>query len=125
MDSGIGAGVDSYFEYLLKGGILFGIPRLINMFEGKGLLHHDQSYIYRHKIQPWLFYTEYYGKIKKYLKHSDWYIWVNMNKGQITMPIFQSLEAFWPGLQVLKWLIGISIVQDFPDIFSWYLGPLG
>lgn len=37
MDSGIGAGVDSYFEYLLKGGILFGMPRLIDMFEGKGL----------------------------------------------------------------------------------------
>lgn len=76
VDAGIGAGVDSYFEYLLKGGILFGKPKLIYMFE------------------------EFYGKIKKYLKHSDWYIWVNMNKGQITMPIFQSLEAFWPGLQV-------------------------
>lgn len=47
-----------------------------------------------------LLFSEYYEKIKKYLKHSDWYIWVNMNKGQITMPIFQSLEAFWPGLQV-------------------------
>ena len=33
-DAGIGAGVDSYFEYLLKGGILFGSPRLIDMFEG-------------------------------------------------------------------------------------------
>lgn len=44
LDSGIGAGVDSYFEYLLKGGILFGMPRLINMFEGKGLTYHYQSY---------------------------------------------------------------------------------
>lgn len=33
-DAGIGAGVDSYFEYLLKGGILFGSPRLIDMFKG-------------------------------------------------------------------------------------------
>lgn len=33
-DAGIGAGVDSYFEYLLKGGILFGLPRLIDMFKG-------------------------------------------------------------------------------------------
>ena len=36
-DSGIGAGVDSYFEYLLKGGILFGIPRLVDMFKGKDI----------------------------------------------------------------------------------------
>ena len=36
-DSGIGAGVDSYFEYLLKGGILFGIPRLVGMFKGKDI----------------------------------------------------------------------------------------
>lgn len=35
LDAGIGAGVDSYFEYLLKGGILFGSPRLIDMFKGK------------------------------------------------------------------------------------------
>ena len=33
-DAGIGAGVDSYLEYLLKGGILFGLPRLIDMFKG-------------------------------------------------------------------------------------------
>ena len=33
-DAGIGAGVDSYFEYLLKGGILFGLPKLIDMFKG-------------------------------------------------------------------------------------------
>ena len=45
-DSGIGAGVDSYFEYLLKGGILFGIPRLVNMFRGKQkfkLLHCERG----------------------------------------------------------------------------------
>lgn len=33
-DAGIGAGVDSYLEYLLKGGILFGLPTLIDMFKG-------------------------------------------------------------------------------------------
>jgi mannosidase alpha-like ER degradation enhancer 2 len=35
-DGGIGPGVDSYFEYLLKGAILFDSPRLLGMFEGKG-----------------------------------------------------------------------------------------
>lgn len=34
-DAGIGAGVDSYFEYLLKGGVLLGSPRLVDMFRGK------------------------------------------------------------------------------------------
>ena len=33
-DAGIGAGVDSYLEYLLKGGILLGLPRLVDMFKG-------------------------------------------------------------------------------------------
>ena len=37
-DAGIGAGVDSYFEYLLKGGILFGLPRLVDMFKGNNLV---------------------------------------------------------------------------------------
>ena len=38
MDAGIGAGVDSYFEYLLKGGILFGSPKLVDMFRGETLI---------------------------------------------------------------------------------------
>ena len=43
---------------------------------------------------------ELYGKIQRYLKINDWYIWANMDKGQITLPVFQSLDAYWPGLQV-------------------------
>lgn len=33
-DSGIGAGVDSYFEYLAKGGLLFQRPLLLHQFYG-------------------------------------------------------------------------------------------
>lgn len=33
-DSGIGAGVDSYYEYLVKGGILLGRKKLLDMFKG-------------------------------------------------------------------------------------------
>lgn len=33
-DAGIGAGVDSYFEYLVKGAILLQKPELMNMFQG-------------------------------------------------------------------------------------------
>ncbi len=31
----IGAGVDSYFEYLMKGSVLFRLPELDAMFRGK------------------------------------------------------------------------------------------
>ena len=33
-DSGIGAGVDSYFEYLVKGSLLFQRQNLIKQFYG-------------------------------------------------------------------------------------------
>lgn len=73
-DSGIGAGVDSYYEYLVKGAIMLNRPELLHMFnEGR-------------------------AAIDKYLKKDDWHVWVSMNKGQMTLPVFQSLQAFWPGL---------------------------
>ena len=33
-DAGIGAGVDSYFEYLVKGAVLFHKPQLMHAFNG-------------------------------------------------------------------------------------------
>lgn len=54
-DSGIGAGVDSYFEYLVKGSILLNRPELMEMFnEGR-------------------------KSIDKYLNKDDWQIWVKMS----------------------------------------------
>ncbi|XP_019872815.1 ER degradation-enhancing alpha-mannosidase-like protein 2 [Aethina tumida] len=73
-DAGIGSGVDSYFEYLVKGSILFQRPELYEMF------------------------LEVKKSIDKYLKKDDWYMWVTMNKAQVTLPVFQSLEAYWPGV---------------------------
>ncbi|KAI4462620.1 er degradation-enhancing alpha-mannosidase-like protein 2 [Holotrichia oblita] len=73
-DAGIGSGVDSYFEYLVKGSILFQKPELLEMF---------------HEARK---------GIDKYLKRDDWYLWVSMTKGQVTIPVFQSLEAYWPGV---------------------------
>ncbi|KAJ9583592.1 hypothetical protein L9F63_022065, partial [Diploptera punctata] len=73
-DAGIGAGVDSYYEYLAKGAILLQRPELMHMFnEGR-------------------------VAIDKYLKRDDWHLWVSMSKGQVTLPVFQSLEAYWPGV---------------------------
>uniref|UniRef100_A0A452QV74 alpha-1,2-Mannosidase n=1 Tax=Ursus americanus TaxID=9643 RepID=A0A452QV74_URSAM len=74
-DSGIGAGVDSYFEYLVKGAILLQDKKLMAMF------------------------LEYNKAIRNYTRFDDWYLWVQMYKGTVSMPVFQSLEAYWPGLQ--------------------------
>lgn len=46
------------------------------------------------------FFIEYDKAIKNYTKFDDWYLWVQMYKGTVSMPVFQSLEAYWPGLQV-------------------------
>lgn len=80
LDSGIGAGVDSLFEYLVKGAILLNRPELLELF------------------------TEARAPIDKYMRKDDWYVWVGMNKGHVTLPVFQSLESFWPGI--------LSIVGD-------------
>ncbi|XP_055680886.1 ER degradation-enhancing alpha-mannosidase-like protein 2 [Lutzomyia longipalpis] len=73
-DAGIGAGVDSYYEYLVKGAIMLNRPELMKMFNAGR------------------------ESVEKFLKRDDWYIWVSMNKGQVTLPVFQSLEAYWPGV---------------------------
>lgn len=52
-----------------------------------------------------LLFAAYKQALLKYLKREDWYMWAHMDKGTITLPIFQSLEAFWPGLLVIKILI--------------------
>ena len=74
LDSGIGAGVDSLFEYMVKAAILLQRPELLEMFHAAR------------------------RSIDKFLRHDDWYVWAGMNKGQVTLPVFQSLEAFWPGV---------------------------
>ncbi|XP_061487656.1 ER degradation-enhancing alpha-mannosidase-like protein 2 isoform X2 [Rhineura floridana] len=76
-DAGIGAGVDSYFEYLVKGAILLQDEELMCMF------------------------LDYNKAIRNYTKFDDWYLWVQMYKGTVSVPVFQSLEAYWPGLQSL------------------------
>nr|CAH8854656.1 unnamed protein product [Trichobilharzia regenti] len=76
-DATIGSGVDSYFEYLVKGAALFRLPELDAMFR------------------------DYRLAIEKHIRHGDWNPMINKDKGGVTMPVFQSLEAFWPGLLVL------------------------
>uniref|UniRef100_A0A3P9IEQ8 alpha-1,2-Mannosidase n=1 Tax=Oryzias latipes TaxID=8090 RepID=A0A3P9IEQ8_ORYLA len=92
-DAGIGAGVDSYFEYLVKGAILLQDEELLNMFHA------------------------YDAAIQNYTRFDDWYLWVQMHKGTVSMPIFQSLEAFWPGLQSLLGNLD-SAVRTFQNYYS-------
>merc|ERR1719193_2126728 len=74
IEAGIGAGVDSFYEYLIKGSSLLRRPELRTMFNlGR-------------------------KAIDTYIRKDDWHFWVAMKNGQVTLPIFQSLEAFWPGM---------------------------
>ncbi|XP_043692306.1 alpha-mannosidase I MNS4 [Telopea speciosissima] len=76
-DAGIGTSIDSFYEYLLKAHLLFG----------------DKEYLY--------IFQEAYKAAMHYLYNDPWYVEVNMNSAAIVWPLFNSLQAFWPGLQVL------------------------
>ncbi|KAL8465309.1 hypothetical protein ACS0TY_034712 [Phlomoides rotata] len=75
--SGIGAGVDSFYEYLLKAHILFGREEFWRMFQSA------------------------YLAVQKYFRHGPWYHEADMRTGKPTYWQLTSLQAFWPGLQVL------------------------
>ncbi|XP_075039847.1 ER degradation-enhancing alpha-mannosidase-like protein 1 [Mixophyes fleayi] len=87
--SGLGAGLDSFYEYLLKSYILFGEEEDLHMF------------------------NEAYKSIQNHLRRGreacnegegdpPLYVNVNMFNGQIMNTWIDSLQAFFPGLQVLK-----------------------
>ncbi|KAJ4842505.1 Alpha-mannosidase I mns5 [Turnera subulata] len=73
--SGIGAGVDSFYEYLFKAHILFGKEDLWRMFHSA------------------------YLAVQKYFRHGPWYHEADMKTGKATYWQLTSLQAFWPGLQ--------------------------
>ncbi|XP_058115577.1 alpha-mannosidase I MNS5 isoform X2 [Magnolia sinica] len=75
--SGIGAGVDSFYEYLIKAYILFGREEFWDMFHSA------------------------YLAVQKYFRHGPWYHEADMRTGKATYWQLTSLQAFWPGLQVL------------------------
>lgn len=76
-DAGIGTSIDSFYEYLLKAYLLLG----------------DEDYLHIFK--------EAYKSVMRHLHNDPWYLEVNMNSGVVVWPLFNSLQAFWPGLQVL------------------------
>ncbi|KAJ7526294.1 hypothetical protein O6H91_16G000800 [Diphasiastrum complanatum] len=74
--SGIGAGVDSFYEYLVKAYILFGSEEYWQMF---------------HRA---------YLATQQHFRHGPWYHEADMRTGRATHWQFTSLQAFWPAVQV-------------------------
>ncbi|TPX31952.1 hypothetical protein SmJEL517_g04857 [Synchytrium microbalum] len=77
--SGIGAGIDSWYEYLLKAYILFGDIEYLDMFETA------------------------YAAVLSHMRDTNGFVYknVNMDNGQLTTTWVDSLAAFFPGLQIL------------------------
>ncbi|CAM0944248.1 unnamed protein product [Alopecurus aequalis] len=75
--SGIGAGVDSFYEYLIKAYILFGSDEYWDMFHSA------------------------YLAVQKYFRHGPWYHEADIRTGEATHWQLTSLQAFWPGVQTL------------------------
>lgn len=87
--SGLGAGMDSFYEYLLKSYILFGEKEDYRMFQAayKSIQNHLRR-----------------GRESCNEGEGDppLYVNVNMFSGQIVNTWIDSLQAFFPGLQVLN-----------------------
>ncbi|XP_026675888.1 ER degradation-enhancing alpha-mannosidase-like protein 3 [Diaphorina citri] len=76
-DSGVGAGIDSYYEYCLKAYVLLGQDKYLSRFD------------------------KHYSAVMKYISRGPLLIDVHMHKPQMTSRNFMdALLAFWPGLQV-------------------------
>ncbi|XP_077302414.1 ER degradation enhancer, mannosidase alpha-like 2 isoform X2 [Arctopsyche grandis] len=77
-DSGVGAGIDSYYEYCLKAYILLG----------------DETYLAR--------FYRHYNAVMKYISRGPMMFDVHMHRPDMQSRHFMdALLAFWPGLQVL------------------------
>ncbi|XP_025112194.1 ER degradation-enhancing alpha-mannosidase-like protein 3 isoform X2 [Pomacea canaliculata] len=78
-ESGVGAGIDSYYEYVLKAYVLLG----------------DDSYLER--------FNKHYDSVMRYMSQGPLLVDVHMHKPtSISRNFVDALLAFWPGLQVLK-----------------------
>lgn len=78
-ESGVGAGIDSYYEYCLKSYILLG----------------DERYLAR--------FNRHYNAVMKYISQGPMLLDVQMHRPHTkTRNFMDALLAFWPGLQVLS-----------------------
>ncbi|XP_073974454.1 ER degradation enhancer, mannosidase alpha-like 2 isoform X2 [Rhodnius prolixus] len=78
-DSGVGAGIDSYYEYCLKAYVLLGDHRYLTRF------------------------NKHYSAVMKYVSQGPMLLDVHMHRPNTNSRNFMdALLAFWPGLQVLS-----------------------
>lgn len=103
-DSGVGAGIDSYYEYCLKAYILLGdylyAYTLLDMF-GDIYIYitifcidtGDEKYLGR--------FNKHYQAVMKYVSQGPMLLDVHMHRPNTNSKNFMdALLAFWPGLQV-------------------------
>lgn len=92
---GIGAGLDSYFEYLLKYHLVSGNSVWLEMFNMS------------------------YTAVETHVNHDDMHIEVDMNYGKqyVRSRRVSALQAFWPGLQVLAGDVS-SAIRSHDKLFS-------
>jgi len=76
-EASVGAGVDSFYEYLLKSYVLFGDERHLSIFE------------------------EAYAAVEANLRLAPWYIEAAMSTGNVLGTRYDSLMSFWPGVQAM------------------------
>ncbi|XP_043933954.1 ER degradation-enhancing alpha-mannosidase-like protein 1 [Protopterus annectens] len=100
--SGLGAGMDSFYEYLLKSYILFGEKEDLEMFNAA--YQSIQNYLRRGRE----FCNEGHGDPPLYVN-------VNMLDGHLMNTWIDSLQAFFPGLQVL-----MGDVEDAICLHAFY-----
>jgi hypothetical protein len=90
----IGAGGDSFYEYLFKSYVLFGESRELLMF------NRTYEAVERHMRTP-----------------QNWYFEVDMVSGAVARRYTDSLGAFWPGLQA-----SIGAVDAAESVLANYVG---
>ena len=73
--SGIGSNADSFYEYLLKGHLLFHRHSLFSMFDDT------------------------YHAVKRHIQVGDWFTEVDMFNGKSRRNRVENLQAFWPGME--------------------------
>lgn len=82
-DSGVGPGIDSFYEYLLKAYLSFGEEDYLTMFaDAYGAAQANMA-------------------LSPVVSGANWLVDVHMTTGRVLHPFISSLAAFWPGLQVL------------------------
>ena len=105
-DASIGAGADSFYEYMLKSYLLFGNEEYLEMFAG---LYVAAMRYLRPKEPGWA--------------AKGWLGEVHLHSGAVMRPWISSLSAFWPGLQATiggsPCLSLVALSRHRLDRFMW------